>query len=781
MKQKFLSMFLTLVMAATVLPKMKLNVNAACEEVIKDSVVFGLNKGTNTAMIKGVSGDLPERLRIPEKVVDEDGIEYVVNSIGNNVFVGRKDLKEVEVPDSVAKIGQGAFLSSSIEKIKLPNSVECIGNHAFSICENLTVVKLSENLKFKHLANGVFLHCKNLERITIPSNIETIGEDVFCGSGLKTIELHNGIKEIGNYAFRSCKQLTTANLPSSLIYMGISPFDSCCNLKIVKVPVSMKKAAVDAPGATKVVSIESLLREIAASRNVEQRLSDSVTLVSSTDACPGSESDSELNPDVRIIDLDSISDSDSDPVPDSDLVPDSAPDLSSDSDSVPDLDSDVFAYKRTRFDDNGFSVESKDGKEFKISSNDIIINQAGIYYVTGYTSTYRVIIRITDKTKTGDVKIVLNNASIRPSTPGAGIGVDKRSIKGSRVILELPKYSTNEVSGCENAGILNESNLELKIVGTVGGSLTATGGTNSAGIGGGNNGNGTNITITDKANIVAKGGKNGAGIGGGNGGNGINITISGQAIVKAIGGDYAAGIGGGSRDIMNDNGGNGTNITIFDHAMVTAIGGGMAAGIGGGCSGGKGIGITISNNAVVKATGGERGAGIGGGDGGNGSNIKISGDVIVEANGGAWGAGIGDGLGGNGSNITISGDAKVNAIGGNLAAGIGGGYEGKGSIITISDNPHIYVHSGEDGVGIGSGASATGKSEIKIYGGIIRILKCKTFSDNPALYDYESWEVNRDGKKYVYPNYYLPLIDYAQYFEMKLSSKHSVHGYFFDF
>ena len=765
MKQKFLSVFLTLVMAVTVLPKMELKVNAACEEVIKDSVVFGLNKGTNTAMIKGVSGDLPERLRMPEKVVDEDGVEYVVNSIGNNVFVGRKDLKEVEVPDSVAKIGQGAFLSSSIEKIKLPNSVECIGNHAFSICENLTVVKLSENLKFKHLANGVFLHCKNLERITIPSNIETIGRDAFWGSGLKTIELHNGIKEIGDCAFGSCKQLTTANLPSSLIYMGRNPFNSCCSLKIIKVPVSMKKAAVDVPGVTKVVSIESILREIAAYRNVEQRLNDSVTLVFSTDACPGSESDPELNPDVRIIDLDSISDSD--------LVPDSDPDLSSDSDldSAPDSDSDVFADKRTRFDDNGFSVESKDGKEFTINGNDIIIYQAGIYYVTGSTSTYRVIIRITDKTKAGDVKIVLNNASIRPSTPGAGIGVDKRSIKGSRVILEIQEYSKNEVSGCENAGILNESNLELKIVGTVGGSLTATGGTSSAGIGGGNNGNGANITITDRAYIIAKGGRNGAGIGGGDGGNGTNITISGQAIVEAIGGDYAAGIGGGSRDIMNDNGGNGTNITISDHAIVTAIGGGLAAGIGGGCSGGKGIGITISNNAIVTATGGERGAGIGGGNGGNGSNITISGDVIVEANGGAWGAGIGDGLGGNGSNITISGNAIVSVIAGKLAAGIGGGYEGKGSIITISDNPHIYVHSGKNGVGIGSGARATDKSEIKICGGTIRILECKPFSDKPDLYDYyKLWEINQDGKKYVYPNYYLPLIDYSEDFEMKLFS-----------
>ena len=116
MKQKFLSMFLTLVMAATVLPKMKLNVNAACEEVIMDRIVFGLNEETNMATVRGVSGDSPEKLIIPEKVVDRDGVEYVVNSIGKEAFAHSKTLEEVEIPDSVTEIGQEAFCWSRIKK-----------------------------------------------------------------------------------------------------------------------------------------------------------------------------------------------------------------------------------------------------------------------------------------------------------------------------------------------------------------------------------------------------------------------------------------------------------------------------------------------------------------------------------------------------------------------------------------------------------------------------------------------------------------------------------------
>ena len=72
-----------------------------------------------------------------------------------------------------------------------------------------------------------------------------------------------------------------------------------------------------------------------------------------------------------------------------------------------------------------------------------------------------------------------------------------------------------------------------------------TGGTNGAGIGGGNNGSGSDITISGSAGVAAIGGNSGAGIGGGYGGSGSDITISGNAEVITAGGKYGAGIGGG--------------------------------------------------------------------------------------------------------------------------------------------------------------------------------------------------------------------------------------------
>ena len=182
--------------------------------------------------------------------------------------------------------------------------------------------------------------------------------------------------------------------------------------------------------------------------------------------------------------------------------------------------------------------------------------------------------------------------------------------------------------------------------------------------------NGGSLTIADEdknGKLTAWGGQQGAGIGGGSGKDGSNIFITGGR-VNAIGGLAAAGIGGGLS-------GSGSNITISG-GKVGATNGLNGAGIGGGQHG-SGSNITISGGEV-NASGGKSGAGIGGGLGGNGSDIIISGGE-VSASGGKNGAGIGGGVDGKGEGITVSGNAQLKVRGGSVhgdygtGAGIGGG------------------------------------------------------------------------------------------------------------
>ena len=209
----------------------------------------------------------------------------------------------------------------------------------------------------------------------------------------------------------------------------------------------------------------------------------------------------------------------------------------------------------------------------------------------------------------------------------SGVNIDVRD-KGKAAVsttgegnvsIELNGESTLR-SGYEHAGLEKNNGGSLTIADEdKNGKLTAWGGQQGAGIGGGSGKDGSNIFITG-GEVNAIGGLAAAGIGGGLGGNGSNITISGGK-VGATNGLNGAGIGGGQH-------GSGSNITISG-GEVNAIGGKSGAGIGGGVYG-KGEGITVSGNAQLKVRGGSvhgdygTGAGIGnGGDNGtNGSEVE---------------------------------------------------------------------------------------------------------------------------------------------------------------
>ena len=143
---------------------------------------------------------------------------------------------------------------------------------------------------------------------------------------------------------------------------------------------------------------------------------------------------------------------------------------------------------------------------------------------------------------------------------GASIDVrDKRKAAVSttgegNVSIELNGESTLR-SGYEHAGLEKNNGGSLTIAAEdKNGKLTAWGGQQGAGIGGGSGKDGSNIFITG-GGVNATGGVNGAGIGGGCYGYGNNITVSGDAKLKVQGGvednidGAGAGIGnGGSSD-----------------------------------------------------------------------------------------------------------------------------------------------------------------------------------------------------------------------------------------
>ena len=170
------------------------------------------------------------------------------------------------------------------------------------------------------------------------------------------------------------------------------------------------------------------------------------------------------------------------------------------------------------------------------------------------------------------------NVTIKDTNISTGNAAIKTEGKGN---VNLNVEGINTVSsGDKHAGVEKANDGNLTIGSESGeGELTANGGHGGAGIGGGYEGSGSDITITG-GEITANGGGEAAGIGGGPRGNSSDITISGGKVI-ANGGLCGAGIGGGYK-------GSGSDVTISKDSRVEATGGdpcllgGYGAAIGGG-------------------------------------------------------------------------------------------------------------------------------------------------------------------------------------------------------
>ena len=93
-----------------------------------------------------------------------DGVNgYVEISKGRQKFV-MKDGK---------KVAHSAFMSSCMDEIFFPDSLEEIGNMAFMHCWKLKTIHFGSNVKT--IGDMAFFECKRLNSIVLPESVETIG------------------------------------------------------------------------------------------------------------------------------------------------------------------------------------------------------------------------------------------------------------------------------------------------------------------------------------------------------------------------------------------------------------------------------------------------------------------------------------------------------------------------------------------------------------------------------------------------------------------------------
>jgi len=186
-------------------------------------------------IIKGYKGSKNE-VRIPPKI---QGLP--VWEIGKKAFE-KRNITSIIIPESISRIRNSAFKDcTKLTSINLTKGIKNIETGAFTGCSNLTVINVDVDNKDYMSDNGVLydkkktvLHTypegKTNSSFVIPDSITKIEYEAFYLSKLASITIPNSVKQIEEYAFQDCVNLTSITVPKSVTHIGQGAFEGCDNL-----------------------------------------------------------------------------------------------------------------------------------------------------------------------------------------------------------------------------------------------------------------------------------------------------------------------------------------------------------------------------------------------------------------------------------------------------------------------------------------------------------------------------------------------------------------------
>ena len=161
-----------------------------------------------------------------------------VTSIGNSAFFGCHDLTNIIIPDSVTSIENYAFCGcANFTSITIPDSVTSIGEGAFSGCRILTSITIPDSVT--SISNETFRFCYKLTDIIIPNSVTSIGKMAFEACDLTNITIPNSVTSIGGGAFRYCTRLANITISNSVTSIYLETFRSCSSLTSIIIPDSV--------------------------------------------------------------------------------------------------------------------------------------------------------------------------------------------------------------------------------------------------------------------------------------------------------------------------------------------------------------------------------------------------------------------------------------------------------------------------------------------------------------------------------------------------------------
>ena len=186
---------------------------------------------TATVTRQGINQTLTVNVNLTTTwVPDTQPTSYNAFNINNNVITGLTayglTLTQIVMPNSVVGIGGWAFYSSTaLTSITIPASVTYIGVGAFANTASLISITVDTgNTNFVSIG-GVLYNVSVTTLIAAPG-------------GIISVTIPNTVINIGDFAFRSARALTTVTFEagSNLQNIGVGAFDNATSLISITIP-----------------------------------------------------------------------------------------------------------------------------------------------------------------------------------------------------------------------------------------------------------------------------------------------------------------------------------------------------------------------------------------------------------------------------------------------------------------------------------------------------------------------------------------------------------------
>ena len=201
----------------------------ACSNALPETITITDKTFTPVSIMSSrLRGLKVKRINITEENKYYCSVDGVVFTKDKTILIAYPSLRKghYDIPKGTLSVYPYSFSSSAIESVSFPDSLDNIGDNAFSYCDKLKHIGFNKTIEdfSRYGSDNIFTRC-GIEVLDIPGNIKILGETMFYSCQVEKLILHEGIEIIKRGALSFIYPDSEIGLPESLRFVEDSNFN----------------------------------------------------------------------------------------------------------------------------------------------------------------------------------------------------------------------------------------------------------------------------------------------------------------------------------------------------------------------------------------------------------------------------------------------------------------------------------------------------------------------------------------------------------------------------